>query len=413
MDIEIISIGDELLIGQTVNTNASWLGERLLYLGLQVRWISTVSDSKDDLWQALEHAENRAQIVLLTGGLGPTHDDVTKAVVSRYFHSRLIVNDNILAEIQKRFERRGIAMAEINKEQAQVPDNAQLIENPHGTAPGFIFEKNKVRFYVMPGVPKEMKAMMENRVLNDIRNSVGIPKAKTRILCTTGIAESSLFEKISDLEKIEAFAHLAFLPSFTGVRIRLTAFASESRTAEENLDRAEKMIRNRAGDFVYANRDVPLEVVVAELLIEKNLSVSVAESCTGGLLAHKLTNISGSSAYFKQGLVVYSNEAKISYLDIPQDMLKKYGAVSEKVAAQLALSIRDRAGTDYGLGITGIAGPTGGTPTKPVGLVYIGFADKKGARVEKQQFAGDRIENKERAVQAALDMLRKTLLMQK
>ena len=409
MKIEIISIGDELLIGQTVNTNASWIGEQLMNIALRVNWVTTVGDDLDHLKQALKIAEDRADIVLLTGGLGPTHDDVTKKVVAEHFDSQLVKNDDVLREVKDRFARRGLDMAKVNEEQALIPDKAEVMKNELGTAPGMIFEEDQVFYAVMPGVPQEMKAMMTRDVLPRLQKKAGGQVVQIKTLMTTGLPESTLYEKLN-VDKIEKYTAVAFLPSLSGVKIRLTSTAQSSQEVQKNIEKAEKVIRKRIEPFIYAENNISLEATMARLLSERGETLAVAESCTGGLVANKLTNISGSSEFFERGLVSYSNEAKISELGVPRKLIEKYGAVSAQVAEAMAEGVRKAAGTDYGISDTGIAGPTGGSEEKPVGLVYIGYADKNGAVSEKHNFADDRLGNKERSAQAVLNLLRKRIV---
>ncbi len=409
MHVEILSIGDELLIGQTVNTNAAWMGEQLLQIGVVPDWVTTVGDNADRLFSAMRVAEERADIVLLTGGLGPTHDDITKAVACRFFSSDTVLDETVLQAIRERFARRGIPMARINEEQAQVPRNARVIPNDRGTAPGMIFTENNKRFYIMPGVPFEMQSMMQRVVLPELVQLLGAKNIETRTLATTGIAESTLFAELGDMKKLEASARVAFLPSLCGVRIRLTATADRTTGAVEKLNRAENWIRERVGDFIYANRDIGLEAVLAEELIRSGKTVAVVESCTGGLLASRLTDIPGSSNYFMQGVVAYSNKAKHEVVGVPQELLEKHGAVSRAVAEALAEGIRGTAKTTFGLAVTGIAGPGGATAQKPVGLVYIACAEEGATVIEEHRFADDRLGNKMRTAQAALNLLRKSL----
>lgn len=409
MRTEIISIGDELLIGQTVNTNASWMGEFLLDINCPVQWITTIGDEKDHLLNALTIAEERAEIVLITGGLGPTHDDITKRVVCRYFGSKLVKNNDVLKSIKERFAKRNVEMAQVNEEQAMVPDDAEILDNDEGTAPGFLFKKEGKRFFIMPGVPQEMKSMMLRHVLPGIEEIMSTGVVKNRILCTTGIPESTLYSKLDDLEDLEKDAKLAFLPNYLGVRIRITAVADDEEQAKQKLDSVEKRIRDKVDRYIYADRDILLEEALHDLLIDKDLTLAVAESCTGGLIADKLTNVSGSSKYFDRGVVSYSNRSKQENLGVAKALLQEHGAVSEPVAAAMAEGIRELADTDFGISTTGIAGPTGGSREKPVGLVYIAIADEQGTRVEKHIFPNDRTGNKVRAAQAALDILRRRI----
>lgn len=407
MDIEILSIGDELLSGQTVNSNAAWMGQQLVEIGITPHWVTTVGDVAAHCHHALKEATRRADVILLTGGLGPTHDDITKKVVSDFFGSKLVRNEDWLKAIKKRFERRNIPMAKINEEQAMVPEKADIISNPLGTAPGMVFRTDKVVCYVMPGVPHEMHHMMRSFVLPELKKRTD-HFIRMRTLRTTGIPESTLYEKMGDIESIGA--KVAFLPGLDGVKIRLTVESDSENDADQQLEQAADQVRKRAGNFVYTEEDMPLEEVIAELLLKHGKTVAVAESCTGGLVANKLTNISGSSGYFMQGVIAYSNQAKMNVLDVSETILKEHGAVSKPVAAAMARGVKSWAGTDYGLSTTGIAGPTGGTDEKPVGLVYIGFSDGVHTVVEEHRFANDRFGNKKRAAQAVLNLFRKKIL---
>lgn len=409
INTEIISIGDELLIGQTINTNAGWMGERLLNAGIRVDWVTTVGDNAGHIEAALKIAESRANIILITGGLGPTHDDITKKVISRYFNSKMVLNQKVLESIKARFKKRGILMSQVNRDQALVPEKAKVIFNDNGTAPGLIFERNGVTFYVMPGVPMEMKAIMERFVIPQLQEKCGERTILFQIYCTTGIAESTLFQKIGDIAEIEKYAKLAFLPSPSGVKMRLMTEGQTQKAAQDALKQAEILLRKNIESFIYATENCSLEQVVASILTQRGKTLAVAESCTGGLLANKLTNISGSSKFFDRGIVSYSNRAKMQVLGVPETLIAKHGAVSAQVAQAMAEGVRKIAGTDYGLSTTGIAGPTGGTPDKPVGLVFIGYSDVNETIAKRFNFLSDRQGNKERSAAAALNLLREKL----
>jgi nicotinamide-nucleotide amidase len=408
--LEIISIGDEILMGQTVNTNASWMGMRLVEIGIKPCWITTIGDDARDLNTALEQAEERADVILITGGLGPTHDDITKSVTAEYFQSDMEINKDILAQVTDRFRRRGISMAKVNESQAQVPQKARLMSNDRGTAPGFVFDRNDKHFYIMPGVPHEMKSMMNRFVLPELSKSLTGLVTRIRMLATTGIPESTLYEELGDISQIEKFAKMAFLPNLKGVRIRLTSQAESEKDAVANLDHAEAKIREHIDEFIYADQDIEIEEALAHWLRDSKKRIAVAESCTGGLLMHRLTNVPGSSHFFERGICSYSNESKVELLNVSKKDIETHGAVSETVALQMAKGIRKLTSADYGLSTTGIAGPSGGTKEKPVGLVFIGLADERGAIVEKFTFGQDRTGNKIRSTQAALDLLRRRLL---
>ena len=410
MIAEIISIGDELLSGHIVNNNAAYMGQKLIDLGVPVGWITIVGDSGERLRDALSLAISRAQVVITTGGLGPTHDDITRDVVCDFFDSELVQDLTVLNAIRRRFEHRGIEMAKINEDQALVPEGAEIIHNDTGTAPGFIFRRGEATVYILPGVPMEMRAMMERVVLPELSKRKDRLCIRTKTFRTTGISESALFEKITNRIEIEALTKVAFLPGSPGVDIRLVSENSDETRCLDKLARAEALLRPQIQEYLYAVGETSLEETIARLLIEGGYTLAVAESCTGGLIAHKLTNISGSSNYFERGVVSYSNQAKIDILGVPKETLIEYGAVSAQTARAMAEGVRRIAGTDFGLSTTGIAGPTGGTENKPVGLVFIGFAAKGESISEQHVFHKDRLGNKERFAQAALNLLRKKIL---
>lgn len=410
MTVEIISIGDELLIGQTVNTNATWMGGQLVNIGIQPEWATTVGDSRENMLSALRIAESRADVVLITGGLGPTHDDITKQVVTDYFGGTLVLNNEILEQVRERFRRRGIEMAQVNEEQAMVPNNAEIMRNEKGTAPGMIFRRDGRSFYVMPGVPFEMKDMMSRYVLPELKKRLSGQAIRIRNLMTTGVAESTLFAQLDNLPEILKLAQIAFLPNLFGVKIRVMVMAASAETADDLLLRAEAMVKEKISGSIYAEEDIPLEVAVARLLVERGETLAVAESCTGGMVSNLLTDIPGSSHFFEHGLITYSNRAKIELLGIPLLVIEQHGAVSAETAVAMAEGVRRAAGTDYGVAITGIAGPGGGTAEKPVGLVFVACSDKNGSVCERHVFIHDRIGNKQRSTQAVLNLLRKRIL---
>jgi len=406
---EIISIGNELLKGNTVNTNATYISQQLHRIGITIQWVQTVGDEPHHIRQAVETAMQRADIILITGGLGPTHDDITKKVVCDFFGSELIMNEEILQDVKAKFARRGIPMPEINRSQALVPRDAQLMPNTVGTAPGMIFSRGEKLIFVMPGVPQEMRAMIENSVVPLLREKCTACRVQVNLFRTTGIPESAIYEKIQkEMDEFSSY-EIAFLPKFTGVDIRVIRRGNDIENSEK-FERFRTLLQERIGEFIYTTDERELEAVVGELLKEKNMTLSVAESLTGGLVQDKITNISGSSVYFMGGMVTYSNEAKMRFLGVSAESLQKYGAVSEAVAREMAQGVRKAFGTDIAVSTTGIAGPTGATPTKPVGLVYTGVATVEGVWVKKHQFGKDRLINKQRSAQAALEMVRRVIL---
>jgi len=410
MRIEVISIGDELLIGQTINTNAAWIGQELLEAGMEVGRVTTVGDGLSQIKQALAEAAGRADYLLVTGGLGPTNDDITRTAACEYFGVGLIRDEATLDHIRRLFKRRNLPMANVNESQALVPETARLMQNDRGTAPGYIFERDGRRYYFMPGVPYEMKAMMTAVVLPELQKAKGGQVILTHHIATIGIAESSLYEQIGGIPEIEALVRLAFLPSPSGVRIRLNAMGEHEEEVRARMARAVERVCCNIRPYIFAERNIPLEQALAEELISRQEHLGVAESCTGGLIANKFTNLAGSSRFFERGLVTYSNEAKIQLLGVPEDLIALHGAISAPVAEAMAEGVVRVSGTDHGLSVTGIAGPDGGTPEKPVGLVYVGYAGKRGAAVEEHRvISGDRLVNKERFAYIAMNLLRKQL----
>ncbi|MFQ5707373.1 MAG: competence/damage-inducible protein A [bacterium] len=407
MNVELISIGDELLIGQTVNSNAAYLGSELTSLGLDVKWVTTVGDDAEELTTALKRAMARSDVVITTGGLGPTHDDITKKVAAQFFDSAFVFKPEILERLKKAFAKRGLVMSAVNEDQANVPEKAEIIDNPVGTAPGFLFTAAGKKCFILPGVPAEMKAMCQASVFPRLKSPGQTILLKT--LRTTGIPESNLFERLHSLISKADYVKVAFLPKIGGVDIRLTVKGTDAMACQQNMEKALTQFQEKIGDYLYGYGEEPLEEVVARLLIENKKSLAVAESCTGGLLAHKLTNISGSSNYFERGVVAYSNQAKMDILGVRQSTLEKFGAVSSQTAVEMAEGVKGISSVDFGLSTTGIAGPTGGTTEKPVGLVYIGFAGASGSYAREFRFFKNRLNNKERSVQAALNILRTEL----
>lgn len=412
MTAEIISIGDELLIGQVVNTNAAWMSRQLNWADVQVRHVSAVGDNADDIRQSLDVALSRAEVVLLTGGLGPTHDDITKKVVAEYFDSaEMVMDENVLAHIRALFQRRNLRMTPVNEAQALVPKKATVLWNDYGTAPGLLFEHDGRYCVVLPGVPAEMQHLMTERVLPFVKSKNKNATVRHRTIRTFGVAESHLFDKLSPIAELEKFGKIAFLPHYAAVDVRISVYGDDAQGAETRIRAAEEYIMARAGEHVFGFEDDTIEAVIGRLLIEKKATLAVAESCTGGLLAHRITNISGSSQYFDRGIVTYSNAAKVQMLGVPEEILQQHGAVSEECAKAMADGVRRVSGTTYGIATTGIAGPTGGSEEKPVGLVWVGVATPDRVFAQKALFAKDRYVNKERFSQMALNLLYRELKM--
>jgi nicotinamide-nucleotide amidase len=410
MTAEIISIGDELLNGMTVNTNAAFIAEALTKLGFSVERMAVVGDSESRIMKALETTGRQADVAVVTGGLGVTHDDITKKAAARFFNKEMIYSREVYDRIEVFFKKRGKAISAVNREQAMILKDAELIDNPVGLAPGFILSKSQCTFYFLPGVPSEMKQMMEKSVIPNLSKSGVSSPVPPRIFKTTGISESALYFRLIDFQELFPEIRLAYLPETPGVKLRLSVSGLPSENQGDVLREAAGYVQEQAGKFIYGEGETEIEQAVADLLFKKKLTIAVAESCTGGLISHKLTQIPGSSEYFNSGVVAYSNEAKMEILKVPRQTLGKYGAVSRETAQIMAVDIRKIRGTEIGLSATGIAGPGGGTPEKPVGLVYIGYADSAQVLIEEHHFQRERWWNKERTAVTALDLVRRVLL---
>jgi nicotinamide-nucleotide amidase len=410
---EIISLGDELLIGQVINSNQAYIAEKLNSVGVFADRMTTVGDDEQMILDAFSKAFSTHSVVTVTGGLGPTHDDITRAVVCKFFNTDLMLDNEALENVKQIFARRSMSPRKVNEDQALVPRDCTVIQNRLGTAPGYFFERDNKFFFVMPGVPYEMKAMMEDFVLPFLaKQNTGLV-IRHLTLKTTGIAESFLAEQIGDVNNLfspDSGTTLAFLPSPLGVRLRITAKAKSIDEAEYTILAVESKLRSKAEKYIYACGDKELEEVIGTLLKERKLTLAIAESCTGGLIADRITNISGSSEYFERGVITYSNKSKIHELGVPSDFIKQYGAVSCQVAEAMAFGIRTKSNSDIGISTTGIAGPTGGSEKKPVGLVWIGYSDKDETFALQFNFGIERRIIKERAAQAALELVRRRML---
>ncbi|RMF57418.1 MAG: competence/damage-inducible protein A [Calditrichaeota bacterium] len=405
MKVAIISIGNELLNGRTINTNASYIGKKLFEIGIVVEQILTIRDEADAIRSALNQTLPNFDALILTGGLGPTHDDITKKVLADYFHSPMTFDETILHKIEERFRKRGMKMPETNREQAYFPSKAQKIENPIGTAPGMHFHQDNKHVFVLPGVPQEMERMTDEYIVPFLRKTAKLPELAVHLYRTTGIAESKIYQLCKELFTRYPNFEIAFLPKLTGVDVRII-----ERQPTGNYHHFEEQLLKIIGKYVYSFEEEELEEVIGKLLKQEGLTISVAESCTGGLIQDRITNVPGSSEYFMGGMVTYSNESKLKFLGVEKEILEKFGAVSEPVAEQMALGIRRVMGTDIGLSTTGIAGPTGATPEKPIGLLYVGLATPEKVLSRKFQLGQDRLINKLQGSVAALEYLRRYLL---
>lgn len=408
MRAQLLTIGDELLIGQTTNTNAAWLGEELSQMGVTMERTVTVGDDASAIQSEMDRAYRTARLVIVTGGLGPTHDDLTREAVAEYFEAPLHSDDEIFARIRRYYEHRNRQMPEAAAKLAQVPEGFAVLDNPVGAAVGLWHEDADRLLAVLPGIPQEMKGIFRAAVRPRLDGQTDLHEVIHRTLVTSGIGESSLQERLGALDDVlDAHTHLAYLPSTSGVRLRLTATTNGEPNAETRLDRLETHIRERAGEHVIGEGDVTLEEVLGDHLRAEGRTIASAESATGGLIGHRLTEVSGSSDYYVGSVVAYANRVKQDVLDVGAEALRTDGAVSEAVAVQMAQGVRRVLDADVGVATTGIAGPTGGTPEKPVGTVWIGYADATQCRAVRRQYVEDRTLNKELFASAALDLARR------
>jgi nicotinamide-nucleotide amidase len=407
---EIITIGDEILYGQILDTNTQWLSAELDKIGIKTIRKTTIGDVESEILSALAEAEERADLILITGGLGPTNDDITKPSLARYFDSKISIHPKALAEITAMFEKLGKELSELNKQQAALPEKCKMISNSLGTAPGMWFEKKDKIFISMPGVPHEMKAMMSDTIIPKLITNFSPPVIYHKIIKTAGVAEAWLAEKIQPWERnLPSHIKLAYLPSLGRVRLRLTAIGSNLKQLKEEVNRETKKLLILIDKYVYGFDDEKLEEVIGRILSEKNKTMAIAESCTGGHIAHMITSIPGSSDYFKGGLIPYHNDIKINVLGVKKFTIERYGAVSEETVKEMANNIRTLFHTDIGVASSGIAGPGGGTPDKPVGTVWIAYADGKQTITKKLMLAKDRLLNIQYTTVAVLELIRQSL----
>ncbi len=403
----IISIGEEMLIGQTVNTNAAWMASALNDIGVEVEEIRVITDDREDIHRTLKDGMERCSLVLVTGGLGPTRDDVTRDVLCRFFNSELVLNRKVLDDITTYLKNRGRVVSDFNRDQAMVPDNAEIIRNPYGTAPGFWFKSGKAHCIAMPGVPYEMKEMVSKYVVPHLEKMGREQFILHKTVLTHGIGESDLALKLAGWEdSLPQSIQLAYLPSTGIVKLRLTVKGKNKRRLENMIDAQEDKLQKLIPEYIWGYDDDTLESVVGKMLKEQRYNLSTAESCTGGYIAHRITSVPGSSAYYKGSVVAYENRIKEEMLQVDRGLLQSYGAVSREVAESMARGVRKTLKTSYGIGITGIAGPEGGTDDKPVGTVWISIASPNKLISKKFQFGDNRQRNIIRAANAALAMLR-------
>jgi nicotinamide-nucleotide amidase len=418
MIAEVLTIGDELLRGEIVDSNKSFLSERLLTLEVETRFHASVRDDPPDMRDAFLRACERSDVVLVSGGLGPTRDDLTVEVLAETFGRKLVLDSASLEAMRAFFERFGRKMAKSNEKQAWFPEGAEVLSNPVGTAPGCFLavpaegESTETWFFCMPGVPRELYLMMDEQVLPRVAKRARVARsayARATLLRTFGIGESNLEEELADVAR-EADVSLGFRTSFPDNYLRPVARGSTPEEAEARLAALCAEIRERLGVLVYGEGDATLEQVVGELLAERGSTLATAESCTGGLIGERITAIPGASAYYQGGAVTYSNASKAALLGVPEELLARHGAVSAEVAQSMAEGARERFGADLAVSTTGISGPDGGTPEKPVGLVYVGFASSEGSEANEFEFPFDRPRHRMLTAHVALDRVRRFLL---
>jgi nicotinamide-nucleotide amidase len=409
----IITIGDELLIGQTIDTNSAFIAQQLNKIGIWVKRRVAIGDVKDDILNSLKEQSNVSKIIIITGGLGPTADDITKPALCDYFNSKLIVNKEAEENVKNIFTRLNRPITERNLKQAEVPDNCTVLQNNRGTAPGMWFEKDEVIYIALPGVPHEMAGLIEHTILEKLETKFTTSGIYHKTLLTAGIGESTLADVVKDFEeKLPAHIKLAYLPSYSMVKLRLTGRGSNKEKIKEETDNYFKELTGIVKEWLVIDDDKTIEEVIGATLGSKGKFVASAESCTGGYIAHLLTKNSGSSSTFKGGVVSYANEAKESVLQVQHSTLAKHGAVSEDTVKEMAAGVIELMNTDYSVATSGIMGPNGGTKEKPVGTVWIAVANSKKVETAKHFVRYDRKTNIELTARIALNMLRKFILEQ-
>lgn len=411
MKAEIITIGDEILIGQVVDTNSAWMARELNMAGIQVNRIISVMDNHEEITKALAESTERADVIITSGGLGPTRDDITKLALCDYFKTHLVFDQTSYDNIERLFGKRGYTMTEVNRKQAEVPACCEPLLNENGTAPGMWFRQNGKIYVSLPGVPFEMKALMTSHVLpllKPLSNKVIIHKT----ILTQGVGESFLADKIQEWESaLPPNIKLAYLPQPGIVRLRLSATGSKREELQQLLDEQVLLLHSIISEYIFGEDNDSLEEVVGQLLKDHNLTLSTAESCTGGYISHLITSIAGSSAYYNGSIISYSNEVKVNSLGVKQSTIDEFGAVSRETVIEMAEGVRNKLKTDCSIAVSGIAGPEGGSDDKPVGTVWIAvYTPYTGMVVKKYLFGEHRERNIRRSALAALDMLRKQIM---
>lgn len=411
MKAEIITIGDEILIGQIVDTNSAWMAEQFNIHGIEVYQITSVHDNHEHILEALNNAAEKVDLVIMTGGLGPTKDDITKKTLCEFFGSELVIHEPTLEHIKNRFVKRNIDINKLNRDQALVPDNCTVLHNLLGTAPGLWFESNNTIFVSLPGVPFEMKYLVENEVLPRLVKTGKTKAIYHKTILTQGIPESMLAMKIEDFENnLPTNVKLAYLPSPMAVRLRLSATGTDKNELEKLVENEVAKLQQIIPDAIYGYGDETMAEAIGKLLLKAGKTLGVAESCTGGFISHLITSVPGCSAWYKGSVTAYANEVKKNVLGVQAETLEKFGAVSEQTACEMAAGVLKVLGADFAVATTGIAGPDGGTPDKPVGTVWIAVATEKSVSAQKIVFGDNRERNILRSGQTALQFLRKVIL---
>jgi nicotinamide-nucleotide amidase len=411
MRAAIITIGDELLIGQTIDTNSAWMGAELSKSGFDVYRITSVHDRREDILYALNEAAGKTDVVLITGGLGPTSDDITKQTLCEFFSTHLVMNYEVLSMIEEMMSHRNFPMNDKNRRQAEVPESCRVLKNAAGTAPGMWFEKDATIYIAMPGVPQEMKYLMTELILPELNQRFRSQVIIHRNIMTYGTFEAKLADILTEFEsELPESIKLAYLPASGIIKLRLTGTGEDHAILSGIINDQANKLYKIIPEYIYGEDEESLEMVVGRLLLSENKTLSTAESCTGGEIAHLITSVAGSSAYYKGSVIAYSNSVKTQLLGVQDYIITKHGAVSENTAREMAVGMRSLLNTDYALATTGIAGPDGGTESKPVGTVWMAVASERGTVTEKRVFGNDRITNIRRFSLAALNLLRKQII---
>jgi nicotinamide-nucleotide amidase len=404
---ELITIGDEILIGQIIDSNSAWMATELNKIGIKVKQITSVSDDTEHILEALKNAEERVDIILITGGLGPTKDDITKKTMAQYFKSKsFVIHEPTLEVVNQIFKRYNTPLLEVNKQQAMVPENCEVLLNDQGTAPAMLFRKDKKIFISMPGVPYEMMNLMTSKVIPLIKEEFNLPAVYHQTILTAGVGESFLAEKLADIEdSLPAYIKLAYLPRLGSVRLRLSTKEHATEEIKSEVQAYASKIIDLIPEHWVAKEDIPIEKAILNLMASNKLTLSVAESCTGGFISQLITQHPGCSSVFTGGGIVYSYELKTKLLGVKKETLEKFGAVSEETIIEMVKGALTNFNSDYAIAVSGIAGPDGGMPDKPVGTVWIGVANRDKTIVKKFNFGNKRLQNIERSSIAALNLL--------